>query len=282
MNKKLLFATISSFSILMAGCGSDAVDRKESGTEKIETEKQSDAEKIETPEKKSPVETKTPDSPAPPTGIDEPQTPSEFSYVLEKTTYQTENLTIHYPQIRQLNHKEKEERINQLIKEEALYYIKQYADPELTIEMDYEIMMRTRESVSIVYTGYSNIEGGMYPTGHLFSTNIDMTSGKKIKLLDPYTVNDAFVEALRSGTYLDRENSSQPNQEKEAAVFDFLNSVQNQELLDALKQADNPNLEENMWTIFTYQTQDSLVVSLQVSHALGDHAEIILDRTKLQ
>ncbi len=270
MKKKRLVATIFSLSMLTAGCGSDAVDRKESETEEIETEN------------KSPEQTQTPESPTPPTGIDEPQTPSESSYVLEKTTYQTENLTIHYPQIQQLNHKEKEERINQRIKEEALYYIKQYDDPELTIEMDYEIMMRTPESLSIVYTGYSNIEGGMYPTHHLFSTNIDIASGKKIKLLDPYTVNDTFVEALRTGTYLDRENPSQPNQEKVAAVFDYLNSVQNQELLDALKQGDNPNLEENLWTVFTYQTPDSLVVSLQVSHALGDHAEIILDRTKLQ
>jgi hypothetical protein len=62
---------------------------------------------------------------------------------------------------------------------------------------------------------------------------------------------------------------------KADAVFNYLNSVQNQELIDALKQADNPNLEENIWTVFTYQTSNGLVISLQVPHALGDRAEII-------
>ncbi len=277
MNRKLLLATISSLSILMAGCGSDTVDRKESETEGIETsEKKSETEKIEPTEKQNPAQTKTPESPTPAADKDEPQPPSESSYALEKTSYETENLTIHYPQFRQLNNKEKEERINQWIKEEALSYIQQDHDPELTMEMDYEIMMQTPESLSIVYTGDSIIEGGMYPTHHLFSTNVDISSGKKIKPLEQYTFNDALVEALRSGTYLDRENPSQPNQEKAAAVFDYLNSIQNQELLDALKQADNPNIEENMWTIFTYQTPGSLVVSIQVPHALGDHAEIRL------
>ncbi|MBB6447303.1 DUF4163 domain-containing protein [Bacillus benzoevorans] len=268
MNKKLLFATISCL-ILTAGCGrSDFVDIEESETEETGTETQ------------TPVQ--TPGTPTPPAGIDEPRTTSESSYVLEKTSYQTGNLTIHYPQFRQLNDKEKEDSINQWIREEALSYIQPYEDPEVSMDMDYQIMMQTPKIVSIVYTGESSIKGGAYPTHLLFTTNVDITSGKKLKLLDPYTINDALVEALKKGTYLDRENPSQPNQEKTAAVFDFLNSVQNQEWVDALKQADNPNLEENTWGIFTYQTPDSLVASFQVPHALGDHAEIRLDRTTLQ
>lgn len=268
MNKLLFIAAVSCFTILTAGCTSDSVDIKENEKEEIAAENDSQVQ--------------TPESPSPPAETDEPQSSSESSYVIEKASYQTENLMIHYPQFQQLHDKEKEESINQWIKDEALSYIQQYQEPDVTAAMDYQILMQTPETVSIVYTGETSIEGGAYLTHLLFTTNVDITTGEKVKLLEPYTVNEALVEALKKGTYLDRENPSQPNQEKAAAVFDYINSLQNQEWIDALKQADNPNAEENIWGVFTYQTPDGLVVSFQVPHALGDHAEILLAHTTIQ
>jgi hypothetical protein len=67
--------------------------------------------------------------------------------------------------------------------------------------------------------------------------DVDITSGKKIKLPNQCTVNDALVEALKQGPiWIGRIF---PNLFKKAtAVFDFLNSVQNQDWIDALKQAE--------------------------------------------
>lgn len=45
-----------------------------------------------------------------------------------------------------------------------------------------------------------------------------------------------------------------------------------------MKRGDHPNsISENRWGIFTYETADAIVVSIQVPHTLGDYAKIRLD-----
>ena len=87
------------------------------------------------------------------------------------------------------------------------------------------------------------------------------------------SINEEFIDEFKQSPYIDRDQPSSPNKELEAAVIEYLNSFNQQELLEAFKQADHPSMEDNPYGIYSYFEKDHLIVSIQVPHALGDHAE---------
>ena len=113
----------------------------------------------------------------------------------------------------------------------------------------------------------------MYPTQLLFTTNINLKEGKKIRLSDVFSINERFVEQFKQSPYIDWENPSNPNKEKQAVVVEYLSSIKQQELMNAFKQADDPSIEDNPYGIYSYFKEGFLIISIQVPHALGDHAE---------
>ncbi|WP_449537628.1 hypothetical protein [Ferdinandcohnia sp. Marseille-Q9671] len=164
--------------------------------------------------------------------------------------------------------------INELIKKEAILFLEQYKDGGSSLSMDYQITFQTDDTVSILYTG--DYSGGMYPTHLLFTTNIDLKNERKIELPDVFVIDEQFIETFREASYLDPDNPDSPNVEKQAAVIEYLTSMNTQELTNAFSKADRTNPKENLYGIFSYYTEDSLIISFQVPHALGDHAEFKL------
>ena len=87
------------------------------------------------------------------------------------------------------------------------------------------------------------------------------------------SINEMFIDTFKQSPYIDGEHPPSPNEGKKTAVLEYLNSINQQELIKSFKQADDPSNEDNPFGIYSYFLEDFLIVSIQVPHALGDHAE---------
>ena len=209
----------------------------------------------------------------------EPEVENEeetISYVLNKTTYQNGNLTIHYPQLSGMKNKTIEKQTNELLEIEVQQFVNQYEDDEATLDMEYTVM-DTQDTLSVVYTGYYSVEGGMYPSHLLFTTNINLYSGEKIGLSDIVTIDDHFIKRFKAAPYIDRENPQASNKELTDEVKKHLNRMDQSELITALQQVDLPTMKDNPYGVYSYFHNQSLYISIQVPHVIGDHAEFKLE-----
>jgi len=206
----------------------------------------------------------------------------ESPYQVESLTYQDGNITIQYPQLTQMEDHNKQQKINNTIKKEAILFVNQYNAPDTTLNMDYQMMVNSSESLSILYSGDLSVTGGLYPSHLVFTTNMNVGTGEKLRALDQYVIDELFIDKLKNSSYLDWENSDSPNVEKKKAVIEYLNSISTNELIGALIHGDRPTIQENLYGVYTYFKDDSLIISIQVPHALGDHAEFRLKLDELK
>lgn len=262
MYRKLLWLAVACIFIFAAGCDSKETEEKNETTNNppSQTEEQDN-------EGTSKGEVNSDPSPGNNNENEQDNTDAAAPEI-QKATKQDGERTIHYPQL-VLQDASEERKINDLIYSEVTAYASQYN--EATLVVDFQVMWQTDDSLSILYNAEYN--GGAYPTELIFTTNIDLKNGEKMKLSDVTVINEDFVEKLKRSPYLDGENPSSPNEEKEAAVLDYLNSIEVSELVDALKQGDQTNTDNNQYSVYSYLQDDSVVVSIGVPHSIGDHAE---------
>lgn len=197
--------------------------------------------------------------------------------------YNKNNVKISYPQIKNLNDDKKINIINKYLEDEALSILNKYTkdDPNmnnLTIDIDYEVKLKSDKYLSIVYRGYSNVKGAVYPISVFYTTNIDMEKGSSIRLSDYANINDILIKLK------DPHNVKVLSKEREVAEVqkNTLINMDNAELLSILEDADfyKANGEIQMPEIgaYSYMNEDSIVISLPVNHAIGDHAEFELEK----
>lgn len=266
MIRKKLWVVLAGITVIAAGCTSQKeVENTPSPTTQTEEERSENSAEKETPnsiEEKPPLtKDRLPDE----------QEEKVESYQIKTTLYHSGNLTIQYPQLTEMTDTSREKEMNELLKTEAIKFVTQYVDSDSSLNMEYQVTMNTQDTLSVLYTGDYN--GGMYPTHLLFTTNIDLQSGEKRRLSNVASINEEFINEFKQSPYIDRDQPTSPNKELEAAVLEYLNRFNQQELIAALEQADQPSMEDNPYGIYSYFEKDHLIVSIQVPHALGDHAE---------
>ena len=197
--------------------------------------------------------------------------PKVFEVV--KETYTDRAISINYPQISKMSDAEMQDRLNQLLKSEALSILNDYdaIDLEkLTVKLDYVIGRQNTELLSVQLTGSRYLKGAPYPTALFQSINLEMQSGRKLRLQEIVQVNDQFVETIKKG----RMNAASN------ATFEKLR-LDNGKLLKAFGQADSVAGSDNPERVFSYFTKDGLGISFSVIHALGDHVEFELPMVNL-
>ncbi|THE10779.1 hypothetical protein E1I69_17710 [Bacillus timonensis] len=201
-------------------------------------------------------------------------------FEVDTATYENGQVTIHYPQLTNMQNKDLEQRINTLIKDDAILFLSQYQDSNAPLKMDFEVILPESDTFTVQYTGTYN--GGMYPTHLLFTTNINFKKGEKIRLSNLFVIDETFIEALKNAKYMDWENPHEPNKEKQTAIIEYLKTYNNQDLIAAFTKADHPDPNENPYGVFSYIFNHTVVISMQVPHALGDHAEFEVDMGELE
>ncbi|WP_252247576.1 DUF4163 domain-containing protein [Clostridium sp. ZBS4] len=202
-------------------------------------------------------------------------------YQVVSKDYSKNNVKINYPELKNSNDNEKLKSINRYLKEGALKVLDDYVkdDPNLkavNLNVNYDVKFKNEKYISIVYRGEVNVEGAAYPSSIFYTTNVDLESGNIIRLSDYFNVDDILNELK------DPKNIKviAENDELAAAQKEFILNIGNDKLISMLKNADfhqvNGNIESPKEGVYSYLHKDSVVISLQVNHAIGDHAEFTL------
>ncbi|MEK3808449.1 hypothetical protein [Metabacillus sp. SLBN-84] len=158
--------------------------------------------------------------------------------------------------------------MNRKIKEDALTVLHYYPDgvltDGLTLDIKYTIKRMDRELLSIQYDGLGNVSGTAHPSHHFYTSTYLLTDGRRVKLNQLVILNEAFAETLKK-----KSKALSP------ALQGYLEGLSNQDLLTKLQTADQLERigENDQSDVFSYWTEDSLGISIGVSHAQGDHAE---------
>jgi hypothetical protein len=194
-------------------------------------------------------------------------------YQLTEDVYYHEEVTINYPQVIITDNSDLQGRVNDLIKGDVLYDFTNGVDEDLNLELDYDIQLNSPGLLSIRYSGVGYQKDASYPNNWYFTTNINMKTGEKVLLSDLVTIDEAFIELFKNAQYINTDN----NNELQEAVNEYINNIDTHELIDALTHSDIRSAVENPSHVYSYMTEESLVISIGVPHALGDHAEFQID-----
>lgn len=196
------------------------------------------------------------------------QDPNSKVYEIIKANYTSKEIKINYPQIINLNDINKQKKINELIKSEALKVLDYYknVEKESSLDIDYDIKWKGSNLLSIQYSGEGYIKGAAYPNNIFYTNNIDMNNARKLKLIDIFNIDKNFVEKFKEGKYVAWDT------ELNSAINLIKNDINSYNLINEFKNADSMG-EENTSNSFSFFTKDSLGISINVAHAIGDHAE---------
>jgi len=177
-----------------------------------------------------------------------------------------EGIEISYPQITGLVDLDKQDKINEMIKSDAMYYVEDYDNvaEESSLEIDYNILWKGPKLLSMQFWGYSYIKGAAYPVDNFYTTNIDIENGEKIKLSDVVLINKDFIKKFDESKYVTPILSEDENT---ASIIKEL--VGDYDLEEYFNNADS----FNEYNTFSYFTEDSIGISVSVPHVAGDHAE---------
>ncbi|MCG7383137.1 hypothetical protein [Paenibacillus sp. ACRRY] len=199
----------------------------------------------------------------------------EEGFTIKNSNYSKNNINIVYPQIVDITNAEK---INALIQNEATRIVNSYSLEKDNLDINYRIMYKNYELISIQYFGSVFTEGAPYPSNVFYTSNIDLKKGSRVKLSDLIEVNDAFVEKFKEGSY--KSYDKDLNLLDNGVLTEILSGYSSKDLISYFKQSDTVG-EVNDSETYSYITQDAIGVSISVPHALGDHLEMEISFSNL-
>lgn len=266
---KYLFIVLLSLALLMAACAAskkDAIISSESG------KASSIAETEQQPQSKNTKYTNI-------KPINSTARENKPTYQIVQETYTVNDarsdITINYPQVVGLSDNERQNRINELIRKEAVLLSlpgRPASDERLlTVRSDYQIAWQSNNLLCIQYRGYIYVKGAPYSPDHLMITNIDIAKGDKLTLKDLVVIDEDFAEIFRNDNIRTVSPLSGTFTGKQVFVeFTPLNSVD--DTVKRLKSADEVYSKGRSGT-YCYFTPNAFGISTGVAHAIGDHAE---------
>lgn len=186
-------------------------------------------------------------------------TPKSIGYTIMQETFTGKNIEINYPQISGLKETTKQKTINTMLKSEALKNSIEESPDLKVLQRKYDVKLMSTNVLSVQYLEYVNYKGAPYPSELYFTSNMNMNTGSTIELSDLISINESFVKKLKDGK------------------FKALKSFQ-AVALDGLSEKD---IMHDLKNAAFYLTSDSLGISIDVPHALGDHAEFEVKYTDI-
>ena len=206
-----------------------------------------------------------------------PDPPIDKIYDVVDKKYDNYGLHITYPQITNLNDKDKQNKINEMIKSEALIAVHFYDNSDGTsriedanFEVNYKIRFESKNVFSLTFSGIENDKGSHYPIDTLYTLNIDMDKCIKLKLKDFVNIDENFADRFRKC----RVSEPGINGIGDRA-FKFFCDVHSTENFLRCFQVSDSSYNDTPYT-FSYITKDMLVISTDIQHNLGDRIEIKL------
>lgn len=193
------------------------------------------------------------------------------NYSIVRTNYdknsKVKEIGIFFPQISGLSDKTKQNKINKIIKDNALVDCREDMTSYEWYDLDYTIMWSSNRLLSIKFYGNCYAEGAAHPSSFCFTVNIDINTGNRILLTDFINADNDFVNLF-------------------IKKAQFLNDPLNlpADVLSVLKE-DQFNLSNLQYefgknAVF-YFTSTGVVFSIYVGHAIGDYSLFSLKYSEL-
>lgn len=190
-------------------------------------------------------------------------------------SYKDKNISIQYPVISNLKDKNKEEKINQLLKENALSIIHiNSIDPiKDTVIIDAEIISADPKRITAVYTGTFYAEGAAHPLNFFYTNTVDLNQVKDLGLTDY-----ADPETLAKYVLSDQVKFYDASPELTEALIEARTQMDLNSYVKIFQEADFPiktKLSDGTPAFpdsFSYVDKGNIIFSIPVPHALGDFA----------
>lgn len=197
-------------------------------------------------------------------------------------TYVTGKISVEYPVVSNLSQTSVQEKVNQLLHDHALEFIKAYGVDEAkdTLSVKCRVVSADRRRLTAVYTGSYMSEGGAHPVSLFYTNTIDTALGEDMGLTDyadPYTLagyvlsGDCRFENADSG--LEKELMALKNEtdiETYTEMFRRADFPWKAPANASVKSDETVEFPE----VFSYEDQGTIYVSIPVPHVLGDYVLI--------
>ncbi len=197
---------------------------------------------------------------------------NDLSYQLSEEVITTENASIVYPQFINMKNEKLMAQWNENIREAATA---NYREEEvLEYSVKYEITTQNAGMVSVILRGDCNYKGAAHPYQFKSTFNFDLTTGKN-KRLKEYADIEEIAKCLEGGYGYKILNEGIEKEDLTAYLTDGFIDDYAKLLQDYDYDFSNKNL---IPTGFSYIKEDqTLVLVLEVNHAMGDYLEIEID-----
>ena len=186
-------------------------------------------------------------------------------YGVTTSKYEINGVVVHYPQITDYYDAGMQDSVNKLILSDIIDTLGN-VEPEdgITLDMGYELTFTGSDIMSIKYTGLATQAGNAQPVNILHTANINMKSGTLMMLGEVVKLNNALVAKFKQGTYIPYSDSVALD--RDSALSAITSEMSDSVLLSEFSQS----------SAAFYFSDDALVLSVQVSHAAGDHIEFAI------
>ncbi|HKL78860.1 MAG TPA: DUF4163 domain-containing protein, partial [Mobilitalea sp.] len=187
-----------------------------------------------------------------------------FYEIVDTSFEEGEDIEINYPQVIGMSDANKQNTINELIKQEAMQYVEEHKLEAGTLEVTYSIAWQGDNLLSIRYVVYSNYPGAAHPNHGYYTTNINMKDPGSVKLMDAVKITEYFVERFKEySVYVAPHEAGDP--ELDTLLADYLNSMDAETLINA-------DSVGGYASNYSYFTEDTLGISIEVPFVAGGYA----------
>ena len=191
------------------------------------------------------------------------------SYTVETRTYEKNKIHLEYPQLVNVKDSFTETEWNEILERYARKDL-DYLDAEAEYTLTYEVATATEELLSIVYRigGYET--GAAHPYSYIETFNIDLNSGKEVRLAD-FIDTGRVVECLTSGNGYEIVDGG-PDKE---SLQEYINTCPDMLTREYFDNFDLNFAAPDAYPVgYSYKKDDAVIICLEVNHALGDFVEI--------
>lgn len=191
------------------------------------------------------------------------------TYDIDHLQYTKNDVDISYPHITGLHDVQIQQKINNLLKNEAFSeLIANNNTEDLSLFIEYEISYQDKKYLCVKYTGMIYIKNSPYPRSIFTTINIDLNKGFRLKLSDMVSIDKSFVKIVRESlqSYIDK------NSDWEIMYRDKL-KLDDYKFVTLFLGADS----ESNSDCFSYFNRAYFGISFATSHVAGNHFEIELD-----
>ncbi|NMF07646.1 PdaC/SigV domain-containing protein [Clostridium beijerinckii] len=204
-------------------------------------------------------------------------------YEIIDEVYSKDHVKINYPQIKNYADSVKLDSINKDLKNAALSIVNIYVENDTNIndinmEVNYEVKTKNNKYISIAFNGLVNIKGTAYPTSIFYTVNIDLENCSVVGLSDYANVQDVLKKLKK----LDDVKMLSEDEKLIEAQKSVIKNISDDELLNILKDADfhqkDGVIEIPKKGAYSYMEDSKIVISIPMIHAIGDHAEFIIEK----